>query len=117
MVPALQGITTTKGAGGQRQPVTEPDGSDGPWVSDVEPPDPGAATVVAALRVRRNAVVGYGLATAATVALLSGATGLPVRQYPLHLAAALGFVLAFTLGTLLTVLFVAATGVRLARSL
>ncbi len=77
----------------------------------------GPARVVAALRVRRNAAVGYGLATVGTVALLSGAAGLPVRQYPPHLAVALGFVLTFAAGSLLTALLTAVTGVRLARSL
>jgi len=78
--------------------------------------DSGVGALVEALRVRRNAAVGFGLGTVVALVLLWGvAQG--SGQYPLAYYAGLGFVLAFALGLLVTLLVTVGSAVRLARSL
>ncbi|MGB9930678.1 DUF7536 family protein [Haloarcula amylolytica] len=77
-------------------------------------PQSGKAAMVAALNVPRNAKIGFvlaGLFTAGLFALFV----LPGTQRPTGFYVALAFVLATSLGGLLTALFTAVSAVRLAR--
>ncbi len=75
----------------------------------------GAAAMVAALNVARNAKLGFGLAVVVTAALVAVFV-LPGTTRPTYLYGALSFVLAVSLGGLLTAIFTAISAVRLARS-
>jgi len=71
--------------------------------------------MVAALNVPRNAKLGFGLAVLITATIVSVFV-LPGTARPGYLYVALAFVLAVSLGGLLTALFTVASAVRLARS-
>ena len=75
----------------------------------------GAAAMVAALNVPRNAKAGFGLAVALT-AVIVAVFVLPGTARPAYLYGALAFVLIASLGGLLTAVFTVASAVRLARS-
>lgn len=75
----------------------------------------GAAAMVAALNVVRNAKVGFGLALVTTGAILVVFVA-PGTTRPAYLYGALAFVLAVSLGGLLTAVFTVVSAVRLARS-
>ena len=79
-------------------------------------PESGAAAMVAALNVVRNAKFGFGLAALVTGAIVTLFVVLPGTTRPAYLYVALAFVLTVSLGGLLTALFTAVSAVRLARS-
>ena len=79
-------------------------------------PESGAAAMVAALNVVRNAKFGFGLAALVTGAIVTLFVVVPGTTRPAYLYAALAFVLTVSLGGLLTALFTAVSAVRLARS-
>lgn len=83
-----------------------------------DPPDrPGTAAFLAALRVRRNATLGFALGTLFAVAVFVFFVALPgSRRSPL-LYVALAFVLAVGVGLLLTTVFTLGSAYRLARRL
>lgn len=81
------------------------------------PERPGVARLAAALHVRRNAAIGFGIGVALAAALVVGAVTGPGGQYPPAYYVALGFVLAVGTGLLLTVAFTVGSAVRLSRSL
>jgi len=83
-------------------------------VSEQEP-DSGAAAMVAALNVPRNAKYGFSLAALVTAGLVALFV-LPGTTRPTYLYGALAFVLLVSLGGLLTALFTIVSAVRLARS-
>jgi hypothetical protein len=70
--------------------------------------------MVEALRVPRNAALGFGLALAATAAVFALFV-LPGTERPVYLYVGLAFVLAVSLGMLVTALLTIASAVRLAR--
>ncbi|MFC7018585.1 DUF7536 family protein [Halomicroarcula sp. GCM10025743] len=75
----------------------------------------GKAAMVTALNVPRNAKVGFAGALVVTAAIFALFV-LPGTQRPAYLYLALGFVLAASLGGLLTVLLTVVSAVRLARA-
>lgn len=77
----------------------------------------GVATLVAALRVRRLATVGFGFGVAFAVGVFVLFVALPGSTRPAPLYAALAFVLAVTVGLLATAVLVAVAAVRTARRL
>ena len=79
-------------------------------------PESGAAAMVAALNVVRNAKFGFGLAALVTGAIVTLFVVVPGTTRPAYLYVALAFVLTVSLGGLLTALFTAVSAVRLARS-
>ena len=74
----------------------------------------GAAAMVAALNVPRNAKLGFGLSVAITAALVAVFV-VPGTARPAYLYGALSFVLVVSLGGLLTAVFTIVSAVRLAR--
>jgi len=84
-----------------------------PHVSEPEPQS-GAAAMVAALNVVRNAKFGFTLAILVTGALVALFV-LPGTSRPAYLYAALSFVLVVSLGGLLTAVFTIVSAVRVAR--
>ncbi len=83
-------------------------------VSESEP-ESGAAAMVAALNVPRNAKYGFSLSVLLTAGLVALFV-LPGTARPTYLYGALAFVLVVSLGGLLTALFTVVSAVRLARS-
>nr|WP_225335900.1 hypothetical protein [Halomicrobium urmianum] len=71
--------------------------------------------MVRALGVRRNAAWGFALALAATAAVFAFFVVIPGTQRPTAYYWALAFVLAISLGGLLTAAFTLVSAVRLAR--
>lgn len=82
-------------------------------VSQSEPQNEKAA-MVTALNVPRNATVGFALAGLFTAGLFALFV-LPGSQRPMGFYVGLSFVLAISLGGLLTALFTVVSAVRLAR--
>jgi hypothetical protein len=83
-----------------------------------EPPGrPGVANLVAALNVRRNAAVGFGVGVAFTLFVVYVYVIVPDRPYSLGLWLTLGFVLAVGTGLLLTAVLTLVSAVRTAREL
>jgi len=82
-------------------------------VSEPEPQS-GAAAMVAALNVARNAKLGFSLAILVTGGLVALFV-LPGTSRPTYLYAALAFVLVVSLGGLLTAVFTIVSAVRVAR--
>ena len=78
-------------------------------------PESGAAMMVTALNVPRNAKYGFSLAALVTVGLVALFV-LPGTARPTYLYGALAFVMLVSLGGLLTALFTVVSAVRLARS-
>ncbi|MFC6940418.1 hypothetical protein ACFQE8_10675 [Salinirubellus sp. GCM10025818] len=86
--------------------------------TDDQPGRPGTAAFLAALRVRRNAKVGFALGTVLALALLTLVVrGAAAAQYPVYLYAALAFVLAVGVGLLLTAALTVGVAVRRAREM
>ena len=86
--------------------------------TDDQPGRPGTAAFLAALRVRRNAKVGFALGTVLALALLTLVVrGAAAAQYPVYLYAALAFVLAVGVGLLLTAALTVGVAVRQAREM
>lgn len=85
--------------------------------TDDVPDRPGVANVVAALNVRRNAAVGFGLGVAFTLFIVYVYVIVPERPFSLALWATLGFVLAVGTGLLLTAVFTVGSALRKAREL
>ena len=86
--------------------------------TDDRPERPGTAPFLAALRVRRNAKVGFALGTVLALALLALVVrGAAMAQYPVYLYAALAFVLAVGVGLLLTAVFTVGVAIRRAREM
>jgi hypothetical protein len=81
------------------------------------PDRPGVANVVAALNVRRNAAVGFGIGVAFTLFVVYVYVVVPDRPYSLALWATLGFVLAVGTGLLLTAILTVGSAIRRAREL
>lgn len=77
----------------------------------------GAGALVRALRVPRNAAVGFGIGIVLAAYLLVGVFEGPAGQYSPVYYVGLGFVLAVGVGLLLTALFSLASAYRLSRSL
>ncbi|WP_420828707.1 DUF7536 family protein [Halomicrobium salinisoli] len=78
-------------------------------------PESGRAALVRALGVRRNAAWGFALAVAVTAAVFAFFVLIPGTQRPTAYYWALAFVLAISLGGLLTAAFTLVSAVRLAR--
>lgn len=76
----------------------------------------GAAAMVAALNVPRNAKLGFGLAVVLTAAIVALFVVVPGTARPAYLYAGLAFVLVASLGGLLTAIFTVGSAIRLARS-
>lgn len=76
----------------------------------------GAAAMVTALNVPRNAKLGFGLAVVLTATIVTLFVVLPGTTRPAYLYGALAFVLVVSLGGLLTACFTVVSAVRLARS-
>ena len=86
--------------------------------TDDQPGRPGTAAFLAALRVRRNAKVGFALGTVLALALLALVVrGAAAAQYPVYLYAALAFVLAVGVGLLLTALITVGVAVKRVREM
>ncbi len=86
--------------------------------TDDRPGRPGTAAFLAALRVRRNAKVGFALGIVVGLALLALVVrGAAAAQYPVYLYAALAFVLAVGVGLLLTAALTVGVAVRQAREM
>jgi hypothetical protein len=79
------------------------------------PERPGVANAVAALNVRRNAAIGFGIGIALAIFLLVYLVYIPGTTQPAPLYLALGFVLAFGVGVLVTVVLVAISAYRRAQ--
>jgi hypothetical protein len=88
-----------------------------PTAADNRPDRPGVANVVAALNVRRNAAVGFGLGVAFTLFVVYVYVIVPDRPFSLALWATLGFVLAVGTGLLLTAILTVGSAIRRAREL
>lgn len=88
-----------------------------PTATDGRPDRPGVANVVAALNVRRNAAVGFGLGVAFTLFIVYVYVIVPDRPFSLALWATLGFVLAVGTGLLLTAILTVGSAIRRAREL
>ncbi|WP_255194802.1 DUF7536 family protein [Halorarius litoreus] len=83
-----------------------------------EPPErPGTANFVGALRVPRNAKVGFALGIAVALFFVYGAVTGPQGQYSPVAYVGLGFVLAVGIGLLVTLLLTVASAYRLSREL
>ncbi|MFB6205996.1 MAG: hypothetical protein ABEJ05_05660 [Haloglomus sp.] len=95
----------------------EKERADEPSDAAERPGRPGVAGVLAALNVRRNAAVGFGLGIAFTLLVVYIYVIVPSRQYSLALWATLGIVLATGTGLLLTVVFTLWSAIRRAREL
>ena len=90
----------------------------GTEVTDDRPGRPGTAAFLAALRVRRNAKVGFTVGAVLALAILALVVrGAEAAQYPIFLYAALAFVLAVGVGLLLTAVFTVGVAVRRAREM
>lgn len=74
--------------------------------------DGSKARLVAALEVRRNALWGFSISTGLTVGVLAFFVLVPGSVHPTPYYLALAFVLAMSLGALLTAVLVARTAVR-----
>jgi hypothetical protein len=72
------------------------------------------ARLLATLEVRRNALLGFGASAALTLATFVFFVVIPGSVHPTPYYLALAFVLASSLGALLTTVFVARTGRRVA---
>lgn len=75
----------------------------------------GRAALVRALHVRRNAAVGFATATALTAAVFLFFVVIPGTSDPPVLYVGLAFVLAMSLGGLLTAILTVVSAIRLAR--
>lgn len=78
---------------------------------------PGVGAFAAALHVRRNALLGFGLGAAFALAVFVEFAYLADRRYPVAYWLALAFVLAVGVGLLLTLGFTLGSAYRLARRL
>jgi fucose permease len=78
-------------------------------------PERPQANFVAALNVRRNAIRGFGFSLLATTAILALFVLLPGTRRPTHYFLALGFVLALSLGALVTAVLTLISAYRLAK--
>lgn len=85
-------------------------------VSQDQPDRPGVARFVRALDVPRNATVGFAIGIVLAGVLTVGAVTGPPGEYPAVAYLALGFVLAVTVGLLVTVLLTLVSASRLARA-
>ena len=80
-----------------------------------QPDRPGTAQFLAALRVRRNATIGFVVGIAVAVFFTYGAVTGPAGSYSDVAYLALGFVLAVGLGLLVAAGITVVSAVRLAR--
>lgn len=93
-------------------------------MSDQPPERPPRARFVAALSVRRNATVGFGIGAALAVAVYAffvvvplAVPSVPTRGLSPVLYLLLAFVVAVTTGLLVTTLLTVASAIRLSRDL
>jgi hypothetical protein len=84
-------------------------------VTQEQPDRPGTAQFLAALRVRRNAMIGFVVGIAVAVFFTYGAVTGPAGSYSDVAYLALGFVLAVGLGLLVAAGITVVSAVRLAR--
>lgn len=85
-------------------------------MSQDRPERPGVARFVHALRVPRNAKIGFAAGAVLAAVLTVGAVTGPPGRYPAVAYLGLGFVLAVAVGLLVTLLLTLISAYRLARS-
>jgi len=93
--------------------VGNPNGNDGGDGSDAS----GTAAFLDALRVQRNAAVGFAVGTAFALLVFARFVLLAERQYPLFYWLALAFVLAMGVGLLTALVLTVVRAYRLTREL